>query len=812
MGTAASDAVGPLDHSSEPADRAGDAATLLQVLWHRRLLIVGSMLACLAIAGLYLLIATPIYSSTAQLYIDSSAPKPFSEGSAGAQEVDGYLNSQADILQSEPVMKRALDTVGWRRLKTFSGANDDPVAWLQHSRRFKISVEVVKKTNLVSVTMESPYPGEAAALVNAITEAYIAQRAAQGRATGTEMIRALEQQRADLERQRQECVAGMLRFKNDHGVTSFHDDKSNVAMARTAALSAQLSATEMEVWELGARSAAVRAALARPGALAAFVEAQQYKDKQAADHEYDDLRSQLVQGMLALGTSATLEGGNNVRVRVLQNQIAILKQRIALKEQAIAQAYLADLSVQLETAKQKQNELRAAMAEQQRQMAALDPLAAQYAKLESQANRLQKEDEMLEGRISEVRVNSSAGPLNVEIAEPGRTAMSPVKPRKSLVLGAAALIGWLLGVGIALVGELQGPRLRSADEVRIALRTPVVAMVPRINPRLSPVARGQMVHLDPRSPVAEVYRSIRTSLNLGTGGKAKTILIASPAAGDGKSTTASNLAIAFAQAGQRTLIVDCDLREPVQHLIFETDGIVGLCSVIAGEARLRDAIRPTRIPGLRVLPCGPLPCNPSELLSGHRFGQMMAALSRRFDRIIIDSPPLTNVADARVLAAGADATLLVLRMNRSIRQSSVRALDGLQKVGARVLGAIANDMPAGHGYHYYGGSWQYASHVKHLMLGAASASGDPLAGRSASHASLGSESLTPDTRSMASLPRSSALSGARPDGANGTSAAVANGHGTALAAESEIDGGFDVEEPDWSSELPPAAFTASGQR
>src|SRR5439155_21513343 len=116
-------------------------------------------------------------------------------------------------------------------------------------------------------------------------------------------------------------------------------------------------------------------------------------------------------------------------------------------------------------------------------------------------------------------------------------------------------------------------------------------------------------------------------------------------AGDGKSTTASNLAIAFAQAGQRTLLIDCDLREPVQHLIFESQPQLGLSSVLTGEARLREAVRSTRVAGLYLLPCGPVPANPSELLASKRFSDVMPALIGAFDRIIIDSPPLMSVAD-----------------------------------------------------------------------------------------------------------------------------------------------------------------------
>jgi capsular exopolysaccharide synthesis family protein len=264
---------------------------------------------------------------------------------------------------------------------------------------------------------------------------------------------------------------------------------------------------------------------------------------------------------------------------------------------------------------------------------------------------------------------------------------------------------------------------------------PVVAMVPRINPKLSPLTRGQVAYLDGRSPVAEAYRGIRTSLHVGGGSKSKTILVTSSNPGDGKSTTASNLAISFAQAGERTLIIDCDLRQPVQHLIFESNGSGGLSGVLSGQVKLRDAVIKTRIRGLFLLPCGPVPSDPSEQLAGKRFSQVVQVLAEHFDRIVIDSPPVMTATDAHVLAASTDATLFVLRMNRSTRPFVLHSRDALERVGANVVGAVANEVPARRAYRYYGGSWQYAAHANRLLAieGAAAAHDGDSAAPPASH-------------------------------------------------------------------------------
>jgi capsular exopolysaccharide synthesis family protein len=230
------------------------------------------------------------------------------------------------------------------------------------------------------------------------------------------------------------------------------------------------------------------------------------------------------------------------------------------------------------------------------------------------------------------------------------------------------------------------------------------------------VSRGQKVHLASKSIVAEAYRTIRTAVFFGVPkGKAKTILITSPDVGDGKTTLVSNLAIAMAQAGQKTLILDADFRKPMQHNIFEFEKGKGLSSVFAGAISLEEAIQASPVEGLDILSCGPEVPNPSEILNSDAFAEILKGeLSKRYDRIIVDSPSVGPVADSQILSAGCDITLLVLRAEKSTRKHSQQACDVLQSVGGRLLGAVVNDVPRRNGrygyssgYGYYGGYGGY---------------------------------------------------------------------------------------------------------
>ncbi|MDB5293995.1 MAG: Tyrosine-protein kinase ptk, partial [Phycisphaerales bacterium] len=706
-------------HNGSALDAPTASASLLEVLWRRRLTLGLTMLVCVAIAGIYLLFATRIYSATARVVVQQNGPKALAEAQGNSALSDSFIQTQADMLQSTPVLSRALEAVHYDKLKTFSKVPGDPVAWMQHGSALK--VDVARKSDVISISMESPYPDEAAAIANSIVSAFVAEQALLKQTTGKEMVRALQNESKALKAKRQACLASMQKYRNESGVISFGSDKANTALERTATLATSLTAAEMASIELRAQFAATQAALANPASLSAFVEAQQFKTKDTGDHEFDDLRNQKTLYLSELSKSAAYQGANNTRVQALQGMIAAINGRIAEKERQIAQAHLISVQTELTAAEHKERDLRDALKLQTAQILAISPQAAEYTTLEAEAARLQKQAELLDGRIAEVNVNDiDAGSSNVQPFESARIEAKPIKPNKLLTLGAAIMVGWVIGIGLAMAREWQDARLRTPEEILTLLGMPVLATVPRINARLSPVARGQILYLDARSAISEAYRSVRTALHLGASREAKTILLASPMPGDGKSTTASNLAIAFAQAGHRTLLVDCDLREPVQHLIFETDAALGLSNVVSGEEKLRDAVRPTRVAGLYLLPCGPVPSNPSELLASKRFSQLMRALVETFDRIVIDSPPLMTVADARILAASADATVLVLRMNQSMRKYGIMAVDSLERVGANVLGAVANDVPTTKADNYYGGSWQYASSAKRLMASAPS--------------------------------------------------------------------------------------------
>jgi capsular exopolysaccharide synthesis family protein len=273
----------------------------------------------------------------------------------------------------------------------------------------------------------------------------------------------------------------------------------------------------------------------------------------------------------------------------------------------------------------------------------------------------------------------------------------------------------MAGLGAAIFQDWIDQRIRSALEAGSVLDLEVLGAIPKMTGRRTSAMTGQEMHLQPRSEASEAYRRVRTAVTSRIAmhmqfrsSDSKLLLITSPASADGKTTVASNLAIGMAQAGRRVLLIDADMRRPSVNRVFNVDHEVGLSGVLTGKTTLENAIRRTSTEHLEILCCGPLPTNPAELLDSPAMGNLLRALSAKYDQIIIDSPPVVLVTDACILATMCDATVLVIRAEKSTTRMSRHARDALANVGANLLGTVINCAPrGGEGYGYYSGYGYY---------------------------------------------------------------------------------------------------------
>jgi capsular exopolysaccharide synthesis family protein len=198
---------------------------------------------------------------------------------------------------------------------------------------------------------------------------------------------------------------------------------------------------------------------------------------------------------------------------------------------------------------------------------------------------------------------------------------------------------------------------------------------------------------DPRSPVSEAYRTLRTNLSFtGLDEPIRTLVVTSPAPDEGKSTTIANLAVTMAQGGRTTILVDCDLRRPTLHTLFDLKPEPGLTNLLL-EENGQPALQPTMVDGLQLLSSGPLPPNPADLLGSHKIDQIIATLLDRADIVLFDAPPVIAVTDATVLGAKVDGVLLVISAGKTRREHAERAKEMLEKANVRIFGAALTNAP-----------------------------------------------------------------------------------------------------------------------
>jgi capsular exopolysaccharide synthesis family protein len=309
---------------------------------------------------------------------------------------------------------------------------------------------------------------------------------------------------------------------------------------------------------------------------------------------------------------------------------------------------------------------------------------------------------------------------NIRVVDAANQPHLPIRPRVGLTLGIGLFVGLLFGVAIAWTREQLDTSLKTPDDLEKKLGVTFLGLLPElgdeIRPRYGrrrrrvakpdPSATGAIeliVHTRPLSGIAEAARSVRTNLMFMNPDRPyRKLLVTSAAPSEGKTTVACSIAIALAQGGQRVCIVDCDLRRPRLHRIFGRRGETGVTNVLVGESTIDEVARPTDVDNLWSIPAGPIPPNPADMLHSERFRKFIQDLGDRFDRVIIDSPPVVVVTDSAILSTLVDGTVFVVRAFKTSKHLAAQGLRSLRDVDASLVGVVLNAVDLNrHEYSYY---------------------------------------------------------------------------------------------------------------
>jgi capsular exopolysaccharide synthesis family protein len=328
----------------------------------------------------------------------------------------------------------------------------------------------------------------------------------------------------------------------------------------------------------------------------------------------------------------------------------------------------------------------------------------------AEAAALLNQEAVLKEQLAQMQVSGATDTGDVVLVTPAQTPVSPSSPKpvQDALLGLAA--GLALGLGAAFLRHSFDDRLTSKEATEHAGGVPVLAMTPLVTlwRRQEPLVVSV---IEPTSPAAESYRSLRTSLQfVRQEQQLNCLVMTSPGVGEGKTATLANLGVVFAQAGERVVLVSCDLRRPRIGSFFGLDEHEGLSSVLIGQRTLEESVLPVPdVDRLSLLPAGPIPPNPAELLNSARAREIFARLRDQYDLVLIDSPPVLPVTDAAILSQHADATLMLAAAGQTRRSDLHRAVEKLDQVGAKILGTVLNKVTRQTG-RYYGYTYTYTTY------------------------------------------------------------------------------------------------------
>ncbi len=663
-------------------------ADYLWLLHRHRWAALGVFLAVAGWGAYDSLTETPVYRSTpAVLEIVSEVSGVTTMTDVLDRQVVSaqHLETQMNLLRSERVLRTAYESDGAFAARL---GYDAFVAG--------VSTAAVRNSFLVHVRFESPVAELNDDAANAVAGSFI--RIVRGmRESRNSSASAEFDRRAEVARERLGAADTALDdFRRRAGTTDVRSEKVK--------LDGQVASLEQRLDEK---------VLARVEAERAWEEAKAAEGQGqpwalldvTADTRFAAVDRALAEKEQALRVARTGATEGNRTVAAIEDEIGILKRE---RDEAVAAVH-GRIRRTHEAAAREEQRLRELVDGRRTEQARLGGLLVEQFSLEAAQERCRAEVEEISRRASEVQGATGFDLSPALLWEEARESRTPVRPRHTRDIAGAVLLALFLAAAAVLLLDQFDDAVIHPEVARRVTGLPVLGMLPRVN--LGGASADLVSLRDPSSGMAEAIRIIRTGILFAPEGsrERRIILVTSAEMGEGKTLTSTNLAIAMAQAGHRTLLVDCDLRNPRVHRVFSVDNSAGLTSIFS-NGQHRPPAHDVAGAGstLRVTPSGPRPPNPAELVGGPRMAAWLEDAAREYDRVIIDSPPAGPVSDPALLARLVDGVVLVLELGRTSQRALRRAHEHLAKVDAPVLGIVLNGVHMNpRGYYYYYGRYGY---------------------------------------------------------------------------------------------------------
>jgi polysaccharide biosynthesis transport protein len=685
----------------------------------RKAIIITVFLITAIIATAVTFILPVSYSSTAEINIESdsvSDVSPMNGGSTESPYNPYFLQTQLEILQGPTVLNKVVEALHlnevWAKkygVDTFK--TSETVVFLKN----QMALNPVRNTTLVEITVYSGDKNEAANLANAIAKAYHDYRMERHTLKTEGGIKVLEDQYRDENAEIQTIRSNVDKLRKDLAIV----DTDPQSFVPTPTLNQEqlrqyhdmMMVKETDYNQLQEELAQLKA-----------LDPSKLRDvlpRLNPDSSLSTLLDKLHESQQEFVTKTNDLGLANPDVIRIQSMISEVNKQIDAQINGIMIAMENKLNTEKAALDTLTHEVEIATKKDQEEAVRGQPY---WQEKRNQANK-EETFKLLGAKISMEKIDLALPHTSVveqtEIAEPGK---DPVRPNKALNITLGLIFGIIVGVGLAFFIEYLDTSVKTIDDVERAFQAPVLGVIPQ--------NVGYLIDEGPESRYAEAYRVLRTNiLFTRKDEKLTSIVVVSAGAGEGKSTTTLNLATVFAQAGQRVLVVDSDLRRPTLHKLLHVTNDIGLTNYLLKQNTLEEVIQTTGVAALNFMASGKLPSSSMSILNSSQMKDMIAELKHRYDFIFFDSPPILGVSDASVLASEVDMVVQVIQYRRYPQPMNLRAKQVIEKVGGTFLGIVLNNinMSQDESYYYYSGyyhDYYYSGNAKDQEAAAPQNAGD----------------------------------------------------------------------------------------
>jgi succinoglycan biosynthesis transport protein ExoP len=581
-----------------------------------------------------------------------------------------------------------------------------------------LEVEQIKDTRALKVTYTHTDPDISAAVANGVAQTFIDSSFRSRTEKFTSASDWLDRTTRELKAKVQQAEQELADYTRTHNIFST-EGKETLTTDKLSRLHEQ--ATRAETERILKQSVYEEVKAGRAAQLPAAFQ----------DQKLIGLRAKLDELQAQSDRLGVKYGPDNPMVLDIKQQVLTAKSQIEDGRKALEDKLKSDYELAL----RDESALKSALIQAKGEAVQQNQDAIQYniLKQEVETNKQMYQDFLQKTNQAKVEVAQQHN--NLRMMQPARIPRVPVGPGRFRTILFGLLLSCAGGIGLAFFLEYLDNSIKSVEDVGRYVRLPALGVIPAMsassNRKLARqtgkkavpgIGAGDMAQeqltgimvLDNRSSAAEAYRVLRTSMLLSAADRPpKTILVTSGQAGEGKTTTAVNTAISLSQLGASVLIIDCDLRKPSTHKLLNVDHERGLSTYLSRDAEITGLIQKLPIGNLSLLPCGPIPPNPAELLSSNKMKNMLALLGERYDHILIDSPPLLSVADSVILSTMVNGVILVVHGGKSTRIAARRARQELTSVGAKIFGVVLNNLDIKRdGYNYYYSRYEYGHEPK----------------------------------------------------------------------------------------------------